>query len=91
MLWDGWLTPVANGMGVSLTQAGVILSLLFTVSLIIVVAVGTRGRQAGVIVPFSGMIGVIFFTYIQWFPIYLGSVIALIISLWIAFTASGRL
>lgn len=91
MLWDGWLTLVALGMGVTLTEAGVILALLFTISLIVVVAIATRGREARVVIPITGMLGIIFFTFVGWFPMFLGSVIALIVSLWVALAGSGRL
>lgn len=91
MLWEEWLTYVSLGMGATMTQTAVILALLFTMALIIVVAVASRGREARVVIPFTGMIGIIFFTYVGWFPMFLGSVIALIVSLWVALAGSGRI
>lgn len=91
MLWEGWLTSAANGLNTTVTQAGIIISLIFTMAFIIIVAVATKGREAKYLIPFTGMAGMIFFTYIQWFPVYLGSVIALVIALWIGLAGSGRL
>ena len=89
VIWGDWLASVALAMDATQTQAGVMFSLIFTIGLIVVVLLATRGRRPEVSVTFISLFTTIFFTFLGWYPIWIGSVLALVISIILARIISG--
>lgn len=77
VMWSTWLSYAASAMGLTTVEAGVIVSMAFTMGCIIAVLIATKGRQAGWSVPIVGLVNFITFTYMNWLPTFLGSVMAL--------------
>lgn len=83
VVWSGFLDAAALGMGTTSTQAGLILSLIFTIAIIIVVAIATGGQAAQVTMPLSGVLGMILFLALGWMPQVLGTILALVSALFV--------
>lgn len=81
MIWETWLESAALGLSVSTTQAGIILSFIFTIAILLLVSMATGGRRIEVTAPLSCIFGVLFFVYIGWFPSLLGTMLALIMAI----------
>ena len=84
MIWQDWVESAAAIMGVTTTQAGVILGFFIILVLIVILIIGQRGRQVDKTVPYVALFSVILFTYIGWFPLVLGTLIGIVISILIA-------
>ncbi len=91
VIWSDYLTSIASAFGTNATQAGVMISLMFTVGILIVVILATKGKKPEVTVTFTSLFVTIFFTFIGWYPVWIGSVLALILSIIIARIVSGGL
>ncbi len=87
-IWIQYLENVSDFMNVTANEAGIISSLIVTIGLLIVVLIATRGASALVTIPVSSFFSIIFFTFIGWFPIWTGSVIALVLVIFIGFVFS---
>lgn len=81
MLWETWIENVSMALSVSTTEAGIILSFIATVFVIVLVAVATRGEKIEILAPIMTLLSVLFFVYIGWFPTLLGSILAFIMAL----------
>ena len=88
VVWTDYLTSIADAIGTTATEAGMIFALIFTRGIIIVVVIGTKGRKPQVTMPLSAFFPTILFTFMGWYPIWVGSVIALILSIFIAYVFS---
>lgn len=88
VVWSEYLTAIASALGVTTTQAGMIFSLVFTMGVILVVMVGTRGRKPQVTMPISALFPTVLFTFMGWYPAWTGSVIALVLSIFIGYVFS---
>ncbi len=89
VVWSDWLTSIASALDTTVTEAGIIFSLAFTFGMIIVVLIATRGRRPEVTVTFSSLFLTVFFTFLGWYPVWIGSVLALVMSIIIAKIISG--
>ena len=83
-LWADWLASVAAGLDVGTTDAGILFSLGFTIMLILVVLIATKGKKATVSVSFTSLFATLFFLVLGWYPVWMGSVLALVLSIIIA-------
>lgn len=88
VIWSDWLTAIADAMEVTQTQAGIMISLIFTVMVLVVILIATRGRSAQISTPIGALMMIILFTFMGWLPIWLGSVIALVLSIFTAWIFS---
>ena len=89
VVWSEWLTSIASALDTTVTEAGIIFSLAFTIGLIVVVLIATRGRKPEVTVTFTSLFVTVFFTFLGWYPVWVGSVLALVISILLARIVSG--
>lgn len=89
VVWSDWLASIAFAFDTTSTEAGIIFSLMFTIGLIVVVLISTGGRKPDVTVSFTAWFVTILFTFMGWYPLWIGSVIALIISILLAKIISG--
>jgi hypothetical protein len=89
VIWGSYLESIALAFDTTQTQAGVMFSIMFTIGLIVVVLIATRGKKPEITVSFVAWFVTIFFTFIGWYPIWIGSVIAIIISIVISKIISG--
>lgn len=86
VVWIQYLQNIADFMNTTVTQAGIIMSLIITICLTIVTLIAIRGKFGSVIiVPIMDFFIVIFFTFIGWFPIWTGSVIALVLAIFVGY------
>ena len=89
VIWSGWLNAIASAFDTTATEAGIIVSLLFTLASIFTVLIGTKGKKPEVTVTFTGFFVTILFTFMGWYPLWMGSVIALVVSILLARIISG--
>ena len=89
VVWSDWLSSVASAFGTTTTEAGIIFSLAWTIGLLIVVLIVTRGKKPDVTVTFTTILTTIFFTFLGWYTVWIGSVLALVLSILIAKIISG--
>jgi hypothetical protein len=73
-------------MNVTLTEAGVIHSLLVTVFFLVMVLVASKGKNAMATVPISAFFCILLFTFMGWFPVWTGSIIALVLVIFVGYT-----
>lgn len=88
VIWSDYLTGIADALGMTATQAGTLLSLIFTICIILVIVIGTKGEKAQITIPLGALFPTILFTFIGWLPIWTGSVIALVVAVFIAYVFS---
>ena len=89
VMWSDWLEAVASGMGSTTSQAGVIISLIFIISVGIFILIATRGKRSGLSLGLSSFLGLILFTFIGWLPLFTGSVLAIVTALLLAKFVAG--
>lgn len=89
VVWSDWLTSIASALNTTVTEAGIIFSLAFTIMIILVVLIATRGKRPDVTVTFTSLFVTLFFTFLGWYPLWVGSVLALVLSILIAKIISG--
>jgi len=89
VMWSDWLEAIASGMGSTSSQAGVVISLIFIIGISIFVLIATRGRQSGLTVGLTSLMGLILFTFIGWLPLFTGSLLAIVVSLLLAKFVAG--
>jgi ABC-type polysaccharide/polyol phosphate export permease len=77
MLWEEWITSVAESMNLDVASAALLMSLVFTVSLVLLALLATRGKSnLGIMLVGYGSI--IFFTVLGWMPIFVVLLLVLI-------------
>lgn len=84
-----WLNDVADALSLTQTQTGVLLGFVVTFIFVLCILIVTKGREAAWTLPLGFLMPVIFWTAIGWFPIWMGSVVAIVISLFLAWKVSG--
>ena len=90
VVWSDWLSYASDALGVTDVQAGAMLSMIVTFIIVAGILIATRGAQAQWTVPLGFFFPTIFFTYIGWYNQIMGSVLAFIIGIFIAYrVASG--
>ena len=86
VVWANYLQNVADFMGTTTEQAGVISSLIWVVFAILMVLVASKkGKGLIVSIPVTAFFSILLFTFIGWFPTWTGSVIALVLVIFIGF------
>jgi len=88
VVWTDYLTSIADAIGTTTIEAGMIFSLIFTMGIIIVVIIATKGRKPQVTMPLSAFFPTLLFTFMGWYPIWTGSAIALVLAIFIAYVFS---
>jgi len=88
VIGSDYLTNVATAMGVTAIQAGVILSLIFTAGTIITILIATKGEKPQITMPLGALFPTVLFTFMGWYPIWTGSALALVLSIFIAYVFS---
>ena len=88
MIWSEYLTSIADAMAVTATQAGIMISLIFSTALILTVLIATKGKKPEVSVPFVALFSSVLFTFMGWYPVWIGSVMSLVISILLAWIIS---
>lgn len=88
VVWETYLQRIADFTGLTLTEAGTIHSLIITVLLIVIILIASKGRYAQLTVPVTSFFSILLFTYMQWFPVWTGSVIALTLVIFIGWSVS---
>jgi hypothetical protein len=85
VIWSQYLQNVADTLNTSSSQAGIIMALMITICLSVLVLLSTRGKGAIVTLPSQMFFITLFFLYIGWFPVFLGSLIALVLVVFLGF------
>lgn len=91
VVWTDYLNAIASALDTSATEAGIMISLMFTMASIFIVLIATKGKRPEVTVTFTSFFVTVLFTFMGWYPVWIGSVIALIISILLARIISGGL
>ena len=80
-MFESFLASVADIMGTTQSNAGIVLSLLTTISLILIVAIATKGKRFEIIGLIMSFFCTVMFTAMAWYPVWTGAVMALMIAL----------
>ena len=84
MVWEDWLASAAPILGVTTSQAGVILALLFTFIFVLMAGLVTPKKGGSFGITLTGLIFTFFFTYVSWYPIWTGTALSLVLAFWTA-------
>ncbi len=90
VIWANWLTAISSAMGVTQVEAGIMISLIFTILSIFVVLIATKGKKPGEPIMFTALFFTVLFTFMGWYPVWVGSVLSLVVALLIASFVSRR-
>lgn len=85
-IWTDWLTDAATALEMTNTQAGTFLSLGITIAILLVILIATKGNKAEYTVSIGALLCMILFTFMGWMPVWTGSVIGIILALFVANT-----
>jgi hypothetical protein len=88
VVWSQYLTDIADSLNTTSEEAGIIISLAFTIGCVIVGLIATKGKSASATVPIISFFNILLFTFLGWFPIWTGSIIALILVVFMAYIFS---
>lgn len=91
VIWSDTLTNAGTWMDVTPVQAGVILSLMFTLATLLAILIATKGRRAEFTVPTGALFVTVLFTFLGWYPVWTGSVLALVLAIFVGKIISGGL
>ena len=91
VIWADTLTNAGTWMGVTTSEAGVILSLMFTLATLLAILIATKGRKAEFTVPTGALFITVLFTFLGWYPVWTGSVLALVLAIFVGKIISGGL
>lgn len=80
-MFEDFLTAAAEYMGTTATNTGIVLALLVSLTLILIVAIATKGAKFEIVGLLMGLFTTVLFTAMNWYPLWTGSVIALMIAL----------
>jgi hypothetical protein len=84
VIWTEWLESASTALGVTTSEGGIILSLAFVMSVVLAIAIATRGHRILESSSLVILLGLILFTYMGWLPLWTGSALALVTALFIA-------
>ncbi len=87
MLWSEWLTAVAPVLGLTVDQAGIILSLVFAMAAALCGGL-INDDKVVISMGLPALLGILVFSYAGWMPSFTGGAIALILALLIAWRLS---
>lgn len=89
VVWSQYLQNVADFLNTTTQQAGIISSLIVIIGMTLVIVIAIRGKFGSVIiVPIFLFFSVLFFVFIGWFPVWTGSVIALVLAVFMGYLFS---
>ena len=91
VIWSDTLANAGTWMGVTSSQAGTILSLMFTLATLLAILIATRGRRAEFTVPTGTLFLTVLFTFLGWYPVWIGSVLALVLAMFVGKIVSDGL
>ena len=90
MVWEDWLAAIAPSIGVTASQAGIIMSFIFIFSFILMIAIASP-KHADRGIPIVALMWTLFFTYVSWLPVWTGTALSFILSIWAAMAIKGGL
>jgi len=90
MLWSNWLEHASLGLGLTVTQTGIVIGFCVCLAVLGVMAM-VSGDALKITAPLSLLLTVSFFVFLGWFPVLLGSVMAFIFAIFVALAITGRL
>ena len=73
-------------MGTTTNEAGIIIAFLGTAALVLISLVATKGKNAGKVGSIVAFIFIVMFTFMEWIPAFMGSIIAFIAAVYVAQT-----
>ena len=88
-IWSEWLELAGTALEMTTTQAGTFLSLGITIVIIMAILIATRGKQSHYTVTIGALFCMVLFVFMGWMPIWTGSVIGIVLALFIANMAKG--
>jgi len=83
-IWSEWLELAGTALDMTTLQAGTFLSLGITIVIIMAILIATRGAKAQYTVSIGALMCMILFTFIGWMPMWTGSVIGIVLAVFIA-------
>ena len=89
VIWADWLEAVGTAMATTTVEAGTILSLVIIISLVLAIGIATKGKMLVTSSSMVSLMGLILFTYMGWLPLWTGSALALVVSIFIAKYVAG--
>ena len=88
MVWEDWLTAIAPSLGVTASQAGILISFLMIFAAVLMVAIAAP-KHASVGISTTAFIGALFFTYVAWLPVWTGTALSFILAIIVALVLKG--
>ena len=88
-IWAEWLELAGTALEMTTTQAGTFLSLGITIVIIMAILIATRGVKSQYTVPIGALFCMVLFVFIGWMPTWTGSVIGVVLALFLAKIIEG--
>lgn len=85
-----YLNTIGSALGITAIETGIMISLMFSMFAIFFGLIATNGKQPQVTVSFISLFATLIFTFMGWYPIWVGSVLSLVISIMLAMMFSGK-
>ena len=84
VVWEDWLIAAGTALGMTTVEAGIFVGLATIMSIVMGLAIATKGRRILESSSLTVLMGLILFTYMGWLPLWTGSALALVTALFIA-------
>jgi len=88
-IWSEWLELAGTALEMTTIQAGTFLSLGITIVIVLTILIATKGEKAQYSTTIGAMLSMILFTFMGWMPTWTGSLIAIVLALFIANMVRG--
>ena len=88
VIWADSLANIADWMGLTALEAGTMMSLILTCCFVMAILIATKGKKAEFTVPVGTLFVTVLFTFMGWYPIWTGSALALILSIFTGWVIS---
>lgn len=83
MVWEDFLTAIAPSLGVTASQAGILMSFLIIFAAVLMVAMAAP-KHASVGMAVTSLMGALFFTYVAWLPVWTGTALSFVLAFLVA-------
>ena len=88
VIWADSLANIADWMGLTTLEAGTMMSLILTCCFVMAILIATKGKKAEFTVPVGTLFVTVLFTFMGWYPVWTGSALALILSIFTGWVIS---
>jgi hypothetical protein len=83
LVWEDWLASIAPSLNVTASQAGIILSFVFIFTAVLMISMAAP-KNAAMGASITALVASLFFTYVAWLPVWTGTALSFVLSIFAA-------